>query len=324
MRKVFLVIWAVLTLALFGGSALSESAETGEPWPFADVSPEDAVLFIHAEGDPMKLAAGSQLQFSASFASPGKINAEAENDQVLWSLLDRDGQEIERRLAHIDENGLLQANITVRSGLDVVVTAQSAVYGTKAEYPLLLYPPALEVRLAPEKLEIYLSQKNGAVVRASTRPANLQRTLTWKISNPEIAEFTVNDDGSVTVFAKKPGATRLTAYADNGVRNYIPLEVPRLESSIRILGDEYVRQGGTLELTAMLGSRAAEPREVYWSIDVDESIATISTAGRLRPTAACPVGTKITVTCRPRHADGDVYATKEIVVTYQAFKLNRK
>ncbi len=320
MKRTLRAVLAALMLALWTGCALGEAANA--PLAFA-ITPEEAALTIQAAGGLEKLGVDKQLQFTAAFAAPEKINKKNGNNQVRWSLVDQEGKEIEARLASIDENGLLRTALHLKEGINAVVVAESTAFATRAEYPLLLYPPVQQLRLSPNALTILPGQQS-APVQVSTVPPGLQKALTWRISKPEVASFAVNEDGSVTVFAIGPGTARLTAFTDSGIWAYIPLEVPRIETSIRILGDEYVRQGGVLELSADLGDHVADSREVDWSVDVDESMATISAAGRLRPAIDCPVGTRITVTCRPKYAAENVCAVKEVVVTYAAFKLNRK
>lgn len=311
---------AAVLLALLWGCALGEETK---PWPFADIAPEDAALTVQAKGDKTTLGAGQELQLTASFAAPDKINAKKKNDRVIWKLLTKDGEEVERRLASISSTGLLKANVTIKKFVDAVVVAESAVFGTRAEYPIFLYAPVQGLRVSPEACTLYLNQPKEVRISAVTQPAGLQRALTWKIAHPEVASLTVNEDGSVTVIPLSPGTTRVSAAADSGVRASVTVTVPKMISRIRIVGNEYVRKGETLQLTAKVDGRTAEAHEVLWSVNVSEDIATINSNGVLRPGKNCPIGALVVVTCRPRSADADVYATHEVVITYPPMRLDR-
>ena len=84
MKKTLRAVLAALMLALWMGCALGEEAKA----PLAAViTPEEAALTIQAAGGLEKLGVDKQLQFTAAFAAPDKINKKNGNSQVRWSLV---------------------------------------------------------------------------------------------------------------------------------------------------------------------------------------------------------------------------------------------
>lgn len=316
-------------LALLAGMAMecafseqTPAAEESTPENSGEITLEDAALSIQCNLNKHVLPAGGRMQFKATFAAPDKISAQAGNDHVAWSVQMDNGKKVDASLVKINGKGLLTTTAKVRKGTRIKVICQSKTFGTRAEYDVLVYPPIRRASIRPSNPLVFLGGENPLVLSATTVPSRLGQALTWKVRNKKIAQLKRNPDGSVSVTPLKAGATTLTAYAGNRVIARTTLTVMPEITGIEIVGEDYVRKGGYLNLTARALPRSAQVRRFSWALDVDKSIAAISTRGRLTPTAKCPVGTVITVTCWPKGADKTMAVTKEIVVTYPVQRLN--
>ncbi|MBR1586243.1 MAG: hypothetical protein IJ662_11925 [Clostridia bacterium] len=297
-RMLPLLLIAGLFLACF---ASAQAAEDG------------AKLLVTAASGKHILPAGQTLQLTAALTDEQKTN---ETRRVFWQVKNADGTPADPKLIQVSDTGLVTADRAVKQGMDVVITATDEERDLTAEYALLVYPPVKRITIKPAKPMAFVGGK-PLVVNAVTEPAGLGKTLVWKVGKPEVARLKRNADGSISIYPGAEGTTVLTAKADSGVTARVTLTVISPVTGVEILGGDYVRKGEGIVLSAKLSPRLLKERGVVWSLDVDPSIATVNAQGRVKPTADCPVGTVITVTCRPVGTDDpNVFATKEIVVTY--------
>ena len=314
-----MLITAVLALLLGGaGCAFAEQALPNDE----EITLEDAALALTCSLNKHVLPAGGKMQFTAAFAAPEKINAQAENDEVVWSVRLENGEKPDASLVKISGSGLLTTAKKIREGLRVTVVCTSAAFGTQAEYAVLVYPPIRRITVKPHDPVVFLGRE-PAVVSAVTVPKGLERALTWKVANKNIARLKRNPDGTISVMPLRAGSTALTAHADNGVTAQVRLTVLPTIPGVVIEGQDFVRKGGFLDLTARALPRGVQTSGFTWALDVDKSVASITARGRLTASAQCPVGTVITVTCWPKGSDKSVVGTKEIVVTYPRQILDR-
>lgn len=320
--------WGLLTvlLAILAAAPLCAADETPPEETTAEapaeITPEDAALTVTAFRDRKILAVGKTLQLTATFSHPEIINAEAGNDRVLWQVRQKNGSQISPSQVKISAKGLLTASKQVKKGLYVVVTATSKAFGTHAEYEVFVYPPARRITVKPGAPVAFLG-KEPLTVRAVTSPIGLQRTLIWRVKDSSIAKVKKNEDGTATVIPLKSGTTYLTAKSGNGAAARVKLTVAKPVSKITISGDSAVRKGSSIDLKAKLFPKPIRAMGVSWSVDVDGSMASIDSRGRLTVSKKCPVGTVITVSCWIKGSDGRVVGTKDITVTYARQRMDR-
>lgn len=323
-----LVILALLPLAE------AEDAPSAEKGPeeaaieiaaqAAEITPEEAALTVTAPGNKKILAAGKDMQFTASFAAADKINAEAGNDAVQWSIRKEDGSEVSSSQAKISAKGKLTTTNKVKKALNLVITAASEAFGTQAEYRLLVYPKVTKLTIKPSSPLIFLGNEPG-VIQVATVPAGLEKTVTWSIGNKKLAKLQRNEEGALIVTPLKAGSTTLTAKSAGGATARVMLKISPALKSLKIVGDSFVRKGERLQLSFRASPKNTLVKQVSWGLDVGPEIATIDSKGRLKPASGCPVGTVVTVSCWPKGADKSksIVATKEIVVTYARVYLTR-
>ena len=75
-----------------------------------------------------------------------------------------------------------------------------------------------------------------------------------------------------------------------------------------------VKPGGSVTVTAVLQPKTAGNKNVEWSLDVGEDIATIDAKGKVKISKDAASGTKITVTCKALGAPEPVTATTVIEI----------
>lgn len=318
----------LLTLAaVYAAAPLAPAEEApgetaaAEEAAFPQVDPADAALTVTASGKKKTLLAGKKLQFKAVFANPEAVSPEIGNDGVTWSVAREDGSPVSASQARISKSGQLTAG-KVKKALNLVVTAVSDAYGTRAEYPVLVHPKAARVTVKSSGPTAFLG-RDPIQVRASTVPAGLEKTLTWSIGNKKLAKLHCNEDGSVTITPLKAGTTTLTAQSSGGASTHVTLRVAKSIQKLKIVGESFVRKGDRLQLSYRCTPRDVKISGVHWALDVGPEIAIITNQGRLKPSASCPVGTVITVSCWPRGSGKSIVATKEITVTYAKVRLGK-
>ncbi|MBQ9263373.1 MAG: hypothetical protein IJ189_04080 [Clostridia bacterium] len=319
---------ALLVLMLMlGGTTLAEEtvvqtapAAADAQAAGSDIFAEDAALTITANNHPSTLAAGKSLMLNVAFANPEKINREAENDGIVWRIMRADGTAYTGSSVTISQEGKVTTSAKMSKATDVVFVATSTQFGTEAEYPLLVYPRVKSIAVKPHRPVLYVGGE-PLKITAATTPAGLSRVLKWKVSNSMVAKIQRNADGSIYLVPRKEGKTSLTVSFGTGVSQVVYVTVAKPATKVVIVGEDSVRLGEGVVLTGKVYPRDIQNKDVKWSLDVDSSIATIDSRGRLKPTSKCPVGTVITVTCTAKGTDKNVYATKKITVAYARQKL---
>ena len=316
-----LAVWTAAPLAQ-GEETPGETAAAEEAAPvYPQVDPADAALTVNASGKKQTLLAGKKLQLTAEFANPEAVNAALGNDGIVWSVARENGSPASSSQAKISKSGQLTAG-KVKKAVNLVVIAESEAYGTRAEYPVLVHPRVSRVTIRSTAPTVFQG-RDPLEVRASTVPAGLEKTLTWSIGNKKLAKLHRNEDGSVTITPLKAGTTTLTAKSSGGASTHVTLRVAKAIQKLKIVGEDFVRKGERLELSYKCTPRDVKISGVHWALDVGPEIATITNQGRLKPSASCPVGTVITVSCWPRGSDKSIVATREITVTYAKVRLGK-
>ena len=280
----------------------------------AGITAADGALTITADGNAEVLAEGKKLQLAAVFASPEKVNAKAKNNTVEWTVLDAEtGGGAEN--VKIDKKGVLTAGKKLEKTAQVKVVAASPVFHTQAEYSLTLVPAAKGIAVEPETLTFYTGESRTETVRTVITPDTVPPLgITWQAKPEGIVEITADGDGSFTLKPLKAGKATVTVKEPGGKTAKLTANVLEPVESVQLKAKGKAKAGGTVTVTAELTPKKAGSKDVEWSLDVGEEIATISEKGQLKIRKGVPDGTVITVTCRALGAPEPVGAALEITV----------
>ena len=291
---------------LLAAAALLLSAAWAE-----DTDAPNAALKITVEKNMHILAAGKTMQLKAVFLHPDQVA----DHLVAWQVESSARKKLNPKLVKINDKGQLITSKDIRAATNVIVSAVSKTYGTKAEYTVLVYPPVRDFSIQASAARLYAGGKER-ILRAVTKPAGLARTIAWKVSSGKTARLQRNADGSIRLIPLKAGRVTVTATSKTGIRRQIHLNILQPVTKVTVLGENIVRQKEAIFLRAVVFPKTAFNRDVVWSVDVDSSIATIDQRGRLYATGNAPVGQTITVLCRAKGTDREVVGKKEVLVIY--------
>ena len=85
-------------------------------------------------------------------------------------------------------------------------------------------------------------------------------------------------------------------------------------TSIDVTGPETVKAGKTASYKAALEPKKDIDKNVIWTVDVAESVATVNEKGQLKVAKDAPAGTVITLTAKAQGTENDITDTLRIVV----------
>ena len=272
---------------------------------------------ISAKDNPGEVEAGKKLNFKAEFEHSDVVNQKAKNNQVIWNVSLPDGSGAEA-YASISDKGVLTVNkeLTERIQLDVRAASQG---GTTAVYHLTAVPVLKELRIEPDEVVLYLGESKGVKLKAVAEPASaMPRDLQWSNNNKakylNISSF-VEDKQERNVGAKAVGKTVITVKDPlTGKSGKATVTVLAPVTSIDVTGPETVKAGKTASYKAALEPKKDIDKNVIWTVDVAESVATVNEKGQLKVAKDAPAGTVITLTAKAQGTENDITDTLRIVV----------
>ena len=280
----------------------------------APIRHSDVELTIGVAGDIPVVSAGGTLQLLACFGNDQIVNAAKGNNEVIWEALDP-GTGLASDVAEINAKGLLTAGKNVQWASEVVVRVTSAAYETVSTRKILITPPATALIAEPDTVTFYAGENRTETIVTRIEPDIVPLIgLSWNVNKKDLLEITDNGNGTATVRPLMAGRGTLTIREPSGKGASVKVVVlqPVLELELTQKGKP--RPGNIVVFTVKLNPYNAGDRTVEWSVDVDESIATITNRGRLRINKEAPAGSVIHVTCTAVGAPEPVTATAEVVV----------
>ena len=281
----------------------------------APIRHSDVELTISIDGNVPVVPAGGTLQLNAIFGNASIVNSGAGNNGVNWEVVDS-GTGLNATAATISDKGTLTADKNVQWASEVVVRVSSTTYDTSAIRKILVTPAAAELSISPTELTFYAGENRTETLRIAIAPEIVPPIgLTWSMSKNDLAEITDNGNGTATVRPLMPGKGTLTVREPGGKAASVKITVLRPVEALALTQKGTPRPGGTVAFSVKLSPYNAGNRKVEWSVNVDESIASINNRGRLRIQKEAPVGTVIRVTCTAVGAPTPVSATAEVTVS---------
>ena len=280
----------------------------------APIRHSDVELTIGVEGDVPVVAAGGTLQLNAVFGNAAIVNSSRGNDSVIWEVMDSNTG-LNTSDATVSNKGLLTVGKNVQWATEVVVRVTSEEYGTSAVRKILLTPAASGLTAEPDALTFYAGENRTETVKVMIEPEIVPRVgLTWSMSQKDILEITDHGNGTASVRPLMPGKGTLTIREPGGKTATVKITVMQPVLSLELTSKGKPRPGNTMSFSVKLTPYNAGDRTVEWSVDVDESIASINNRGKLKINKETPAGTVIHVTCTANGAPEPVKVSAEVVV----------
>ena len=261
------------------------------------------------------IISGIKLGMVATFSDTNLVTKKEKNDTVEWSVWGENGSAPEG--VSINKNGVLSADPNkVRDVLTVTVQARSESYKTRDRMQIRVVPRATKIAADPKEVFFYLgtpaSQTVRAVLDPETVPVDL---LSWSIPKEDLVTLTPGTDGTAVIAtaAEKKGKAVVTLNEAGGRSTQIRVTIlePVTELELKLKGTP--KQGGAVTVQNVITPASAGNKTLEWSLDVDDSIATINDKGQVKIKKDVPAGTKITVTCKAIGAPEPIVRTLEIV-----------
>ena len=176
-------------------------------------------------------------------------------------------------VATVDENGLItakkegSATITVSTNNGLTASCEVTVYD----------PIVLAEKITLDKTYLSTTIGKNEQLTATISPENtVDKTLTWKSSNEEVA--TVDENGSVT--AKKEGTTTIIVSTNNGLTASCIFEVNEVLAENIALNKTNIsiQSSETFKLEATISPENTTYKNIIW-LSTDTSVATVDENG---------------------------------------------
>ena len=303
----------------------------------APVTEEDVAVRITPKTEQQTVSAGKSIELDAEFVNPEKAKKESNStnyDRFTWSVIDaqtgeavdavqlnttkikydrRPGVERGRATAASLSKPTSHQKVQVLNKLDRVIqaeiVAESASFHTKAVYPVLLLPKIRKMSLEPKDTTLYAGSDGTAELHLTIEPADIPFVdLSWSVSREGIVEVQPGKNGTAAVKPLARGTVKVTVTGPEGKKAAAGFKVIDPVESIELSLSGTAKAGKKVNVKADLLPRTAGVKDVEWSLDVEESIATVNTKGVVSIAKDVPAGTVITVTCRATGAPAPVVA----------------
>ena len=274
----------------------------------------DAELKVTAKDSPEAVTAGKGVQFTAAFANPDRVNQKNKNNTVEWSAVNADTGEAAEGIT-ISNKGQLKVDRGLEAPVKIEVRAASVKYGNIAAYSLTAIPAAQKVEADPAELFFYVGTEAPQTVKAILTPDTVPLIgITWTPSKKDIVEITDTGDGTVSIKPLKAGKITVAVKEPGGKNARLNVSVVDPVETVELTVSGKAKPGGTVAVKAALAPKTAGNKNLEWSLDVGEDIATITEKGQVKISKEAPSGTKITVTCKALGAPEPITATAEIEI----------
>ncbi len=275
---------------------------------------EKAGLSISSKDGAVGISAGKTLQMTAAFDHSELINKKEQNDAVIWSVVNAETGGIVPAVT-ITEGGQLKADKKLDETVRLLVTCESAVFGTRATAVVTAMPLVKKVLVEPAELFFYVGTEEPQTVKAVLEPASVPPVgLTWTPAKKDLVEITETGDGVVSVRALGAGKTTVAVREPGGKNAKLTVNVVAPVESVELAVKGKIKAGGKVSITPEISPKNAGNKAVKWSVDVGEDIAAINAKGQLTISRNAPSGTRITVTCTAEGAPIPVTASVVVEV----------
>ena len=280
----------------------------------ASITVQDGEITLSAKDDASVVSGGKKLKLTAAFANPDRVNKKAKNDGLEWSVIDVNTREAPENVT-VDKNGSLSVGAKLAEVLNLEVRASSAVFHTQASYPVTAIPAAKKLTVDPAELYFYVGTDTPQSLKALPEPETVPPLgITWTASKKDIVEITAGEDGTAEIKPLAAGKITVTAKEPGGKSGKASVSIVEPVTGLELTMKGKAQAGKTVTLTAALEPKKAGNKNLEWSVDVDEAVASITAKGQLKIAKTAEAGTEITVTCKALGAPEPIVKTLKVTV----------
>lgn len=280
----------------------------------ASFTTADGAVSLTAKEGTDVLTAGKKLTLLAAFANPDKVNKKAKNDTVTWSVTDpTTGAEPEGVI--VDAKGVVTAGKQIDQVLKVEVKAESTVFHTSAVFPVTVIPAVKKLAVEPAEIFFYTGTEASETVKAVLDPDTVPPLgITWTAAKEGIVEITPDaENGTAVIRPLAAGKAQIAVKEPGGKNAKLTVNVVAPVEDMTLEAKGKPVPGGTVTVKETLVPKQAGNKNVEWTLDVGEDIATVA-KGKVKIAKTAPAGTVITVTCTALGAPEPVVRTVQIEV----------
>lgn len=172
-----------------------------------------------------------------------------------------------------------------------------------------------KIFIEPTEVLLYEGSDTAANARVVLDPDTVPLTgITWTLKKEGIVDMVAGEDGTAAFKALAVGKTQITVKEPGGKSATVNVNVVAPVTGIALTAKGKASPGKTVTVSAVLEPNHAGNKALEWSIDVDESVATINAKGQLKIAKDVVPGTIITITCKALGAPEPVTETLKITV----------
>jgi hypothetical protein len=171
------------------------------------------------------------------------------------------------------------------------------------------------VTVEPAELFFYVGTEEPQNVKALLEPATVPPVgITWTPAKKDIIEITDVADGEVSIKPLAAGKTTIAVKEPGGKNAKLNVSVVQPVESVTLTVKGNIKPGGSVNVAADLQPKQAGNKNLEWSVDVGEDVATINAKGQVKISKEAASGTKITVTCKALGTPEPIVSTTEIEI----------
>ena len=280
----------------------------------ASITVADVELTVTPKEKSAAITAGKNLQFTAAFANTDFVNQKNKNNGITWSVTDTATGKTPD-YAKISNKGQLSVDRKLADVREIQVTATSDFYGTSADYRLTAIPAVKSLAAEPKEVTLYAGSAQTATLTAVITPDTVPvSVLSWKSQNEKTVRVEPKEDGTAMIRPAAAGNTTVQVKEPGGKSANVRVKVLEPVTAVELTVRGKAKAGGKVTVSAALTPKNAGNKNLEWSVNVPEDVATVSAKGQVTISRNASAGTVITVTCRAVGAPEPVTAETEITV----------
>ena len=288
------------------------------------VTPDSFACTISTKANDIAVPVGKSLTFLTHVAEEKRIRAmDASMLRYAWMLLDpvayRDRGElvpIDSSVATINSKGVLQAK-SVTEVTPVMVVAYNPQVGYVSSANVLLVPRQNSLTLNEKTLTLYVGERKPAFLAVSADPMNsllystAYTNVEWTVDKPELLTLTDSGEGIVLLEPEAAGKTAVRVkdvLSGKTVRTDVTILIP--VTDVKITGPDTLAPGKKGTYKAVLTPEKPGNKKVVWSLDVEDTVATVNANGVVTVKKDTVSGTVFHLICQ---AEGTSLEKKDIM-----------
>ena len=280
----------------------------------APLSKAKAGFVIGSKDGSNSLSAGKNMQMTVTFENADIINKKEKNDGVSWSVVNVETG-AEEPAATISKTGQLKVDKSLEAPVELEVKAVSDLFGTESTLHITAIPVVSGLSVEPAELFFYVGSEEPQTVKAALVPDTVPPIgITWTPAKDGLVEITPVEDGTVTIKPLAAGKVNITVKEPGGKNAKLTVSTVDPVETVELAAKGGAKAGGTVTIAATLAPKTAGNKNLEWSLDVGEDIATIDAKGKVKISKEAASGTKITVTCKALGAPEPIVSTIEIEI----------